>query len=63
MTHPGKNIVVVSHGTVITLFVEKFNGIDPFSFWKKLDLPSFVVLSLPQHKLVTTIETIRGSSQ
>lgn len=57
--HPDKNIVVVSHGTVITLFVEKYNRMDPFSFWKKLDLPSFVVLSLPQHQLVTTVETIK----
>ena len=56
--HPNKNIVVVSHGTVITLFVEKFNGLEAFSFWRKLDLPSFVVLSLPQHKLVKTVEGV-----
>jgi len=56
--HPNKNIVLVAHGTVITLFVEKFNNLESFSFWKKLDLPSFVVLSLPHHKLVKTVEGV-----
>lgn len=58
LEYPDKNIVVVAHGTVITLSVEKFTGLEPFPFWKKLDLPSFVVLSLPGHKLVTTVESI-----
>jgi broad specificity phosphatase PhoE len=56
--HPDKNIVVVAHGTVITLFVEKYNDLEAFSYWKKLDLPSFVVLSLPHHKLVKTVEGV-----
>lgn len=56
--HPNKNIVVVAHGTVITFFVEKFNDLEAFSFWRKLDLPSFVVFSLPHHKLVKTVEGI-----
>lgn len=56
--HPDKNIVVVAHGTVITLFVEKSNNLEAFSFWKKLGLPSFVVLSLPHHKLVKTVEGV-----
>ncbi|HLO30745.1 MAG TPA: histidine phosphatase family protein [Anaerolineales bacterium] len=53
-----KNIVVVSHGTVITLFVEKMTGLKSFSFWKNLDLPSFVVFSLPGHELLTIVESI-----
>ena len=56
--HPDKNIVVVAHGTVITLFVQKFNNLEAFSFWRKLDLPSFVVLSRPHHKLVKTVEGV-----
>lgn len=56
--HPDKNIVVVAHGTVITLFVSKFNTVEAFSFWKKLDLPSFVVLSLPSHKIVRLVEGV-----
>jgi broad specificity phosphatase PhoE len=56
--HPDKNIVVVAHGTVITLFVNQFNPIEAFSFWRKLALPSFVVLSLPNHKLVKLVEGV-----
>jgi broad specificity phosphatase PhoE len=56
--NPNKNIAVVSHGTVITLFVQKMTGLEPFSFWKKLDLPAFVVFSLPELKLVTTVESV-----
>lgn len=58
MEYPNKNIMVVSHGTVITLFVQKSTGLEPLSFWKKLGLPSFVVLSLPQHKLMTVVESV-----
>ena len=56
--HPDKNIVIIAHGTVITLFVDKFNTVEAFSFWRKLDLPAFVVLSLPQHKLVKIVEGV-----
>jgi broad specificity phosphatase PhoE len=56
--YPDKNIVVVAHGTVITLFVKNFNELEAFAFWRNLDLPSFVVLSLPSHKLVKTVEGV-----
>ena len=56
--YPNKSIAVVTHGTVITLFAEKVTGLEPFQFWKRLDLPSFVVLSLPGYKLVTTVENV-----
>ena len=55
---PNRNIVIVAHGTVITLFVARFNDLDAFSFWRRLDLPSFVVLSLPHHTLVKTVECV-----
>lgn len=45
------NFVVVSHGTVITLFVSAHNSIHPFEFWKQLALPSFVALRLPHFQL------------
>ena len=56
--YPDKNILVVSHGTVMTLFVERMTGLEPFSFWKKLDCPAVVVLSLPDHGLITTVEHV-----
>ena len=45
---PGGNVVIIAHGTVMTLFVANCVEIRPFEFWKRLGLPSFVVLSLPE---------------
>lgn len=39
-------IAFVTHGTVISLFVEKYNPISGFDLWKNLQCGSFVVLSL-----------------
>jgi broad specificity phosphatase PhoE len=57
--HPGQTLAVVAHGTVMSLFVAYNNSIDPFTFWKSLALPCFVVLSL----LKFTIETISPDPQ
>lgn len=43
----GKNLVIVSHGTVISLLCAAYGGLDAFTLWKELDCPSFVVLTLP----------------
>ena len=42
------DIVVVSHGTVMTLFVAAVAGLEPFAFWKSLGMPGAVALSLPE---------------
>jgi broad specificity phosphatase PhoE len=57
-SYPHSNIAVVAHGTVITLLVARAVGLEPFSFWKRLGLPSFVVLSLPKMEWVTVVENI-----
>lgn len=44
--HPQKNIAIVAHGTVITLFVSRFTMQDSFDFWTRLGLPSFVILNV-----------------
>jgi len=38
-------LVIVTHGTVISLFVARVCGVDPFSVWKSLKLPCMVVFS------------------
>ena len=50
------DIVVVSHGTVMTLFVAEVAGVEPFRFWKSLGMPAAVTLSVPELTLagVTT---------
>ena len=39
-----ENVVIVAHGTVITLFVAAHVTIEPFAFWKRLGLPALVVM-------------------
>jgi len=44
--HGDKTIVIVSHGTVISLFVSRLTGISDIFLWNELGLPSFVVLDM-----------------
>jgi broad specificity phosphatase PhoE len=60
-SHPAQNIVVVSHGTVITLFVSRQVCLEPFHLWKRLGLPSFVVLSLPELHLLSITGKVEAS--
>jgi probable phosphoglycerate mutase len=57
-SYPERNVAVVCHGTVISLFVAECSGVEGPSFWKRLGLPSFVVLSLPERELLEVVETI-----
>lgn len=56
--HPEEKLAVVSHGTVISLFVAFHNSLDPFTIWKQLGLPSLAVLELPRFKLQELINPI-----
>jgi broad specificity phosphatase PhoE len=57
---PDETVAVVSHGTVMTLFVSDIEGIEPFPFWKRLGLPSFVVLDRTSLRLKLAVDTITG---
>lgn len=51
--------IVVAHGTVISLYVARAAGIEPFPLWQSLGLPSYVVLSQGarrQVEIVTGVE-------
>jgi broad specificity phosphatase PhoE len=52
------NIAVIAHGTVISLFVALHVDIEPMSLWRRLGLPSFVVLRLPMFSIEEIAETI-----
>jgi broad specificity phosphatase PhoE len=56
--HPKQNVVIVSHGTVMTLFVARMAGLEPFPFWNGLGLPAFVVFSRPELDLVGVVEEV-----
>ena len=57
--HSEGTIVVVAHGAVISLFVAQCAGLQPYDYWKRLDLPSFAVLAIPGMRLLTTVVGIR----
>jgi broad specificity phosphatase PhoE len=47
-----ETVALVTHGTVLTLFIGAFNPIDPLSFWKGLGLPAVVVVERPSFRLI-----------
>jgi broad specificity phosphatase PhoE len=49
---PAGDLAIVTHGTVLTLFVARHNPIDPFEFWKALAMPDVVELELPGYRLI-----------
>ena len=51
-TYPEKTIILVSHGTVVSLWVSRLIGTSPFELWKELGLPSFVVLDMDANTIV-----------
>jgi len=51
--HSNETVVIVAHGTVISLFVSSLKGISGWSLWNELGLPSFVVIDVQSNTLVT----------
>ena len=56
--YPSQTIALVTHGTVMTLFVAAYTSIAPLPFWKSLGMPALVVLSLPDLELLEVIERL-----
>ena len=50
--HRSKTIVIVTHGTVISLFVSRLTGSSDLELWSKLGLPSFVAMDLHSNTLI-----------
>ena len=50
--------IVVTHGTVITLYVASVAGVRPMAFWHRLGLPSYVVLTLPDMHILSTVASV-----
>lgn len=56
--YPQGNLAVVTHGTVLSLFVSRAVRIEPIPLWKRLGLPSFVALQLPDSGLLEIVESV-----
>jgi 2,3-bisphosphoglycerate-dependent phosphoglycerate mutase len=55
---PAQNVVVVTHGTVIALFVAAHNQVDAFQLWQRLPCSACVVLGLPALELLETVDPV-----
>jgi broad specificity phosphatase PhoE len=53
-----ETLVIVAHGTVITLYVSCLTGIAPFPLWQRLGLPGFVVLNGQQKTVISIMDEV-----
>lgn len=60
--HPAGNLAVVSHGTVMSLFVAAHADIDVVDFWMRLSMPALVIFSLPDFSLLEVTNLIPGET-
>ncbi len=52
------DVVVVSHGTVISLLIAGRTGLDPMEVWRGLTTPCYAVVELPGFKLLDIVSDI-----
>ena len=50
--------VVVTHGTVMTLYAARVAGVRQMCFWSRLGLPSFVVMTLPDMDIQSVADSV-----
>ncbi|HET7579240.1 MAG TPA: histidine phosphatase family protein [Bacillales bacterium] len=55
-----EDIILVTHGTVMSLFVNRYNDIDIFQLWNSLQCPSIIELSVPSFKITGIVEEIKS---
>ena len=55
---PAGNLVIVAHGTVISMYVAAAAGLDARALWKRLGLPSFVVMGLPGGNVTAEVDSL-----
>lgn len=49
--HPNGDTLIVSHGTVMALFIAKLVNKNPFYIWREMSMPIAYVFSRPKYKL------------
>ncbi len=56
-----ENLIAISHGTVIALFVSDYNEeVDSFDLWRRLKCGSFVVLRNPSMEVLEIVDPANG---
>ncbi len=55
-SHSDGNVALVTHGTVLALFLAGAAGKCAFEWWRKMGLPSFVVMEWPGRDVEVVVE-------
>ncbi len=53
--------IVVTHGTVMTLYVARVADVEPMSFWRELKTPCFVEVELPNMRVGPVVASDEGA--
>jgi broad specificity phosphatase PhoE len=56
--HPEGNLAIVTHGTVIALYIATISQEDGYQLWRKMGLPSYAVIQDPDAKLLDLVPSI-----
>jgi broad specificity phosphatase PhoE len=56
--HRGRRLCVVAHGTVISLHLERRYGVDGWTTWQRLDVPSYVVVDRKSKTIVDLVSSV-----
>jgi broad specificity phosphatase PhoE len=56
--YPLKNIAIVTHGTVLSLFVSQKTGEDIYEFWQSLGMPAIIAFSYPELRMIAQSKEI-----
>jgi hypothetical protein len=51
-----------THATVLSMYLGHILKCDPIEIWKSLAMPAYVVLSLPEQKLVKIVNHIQDET-
>ena len=50
--------IVVTHGTVMTLYAASVAGVQTMDFWRRLGLPSYVALTVPDMRIQSVVDDV-----
>lgn len=56
--HPQGNLLVVSHGTVLALWLANYCQLDGYRVWREMGLPSYVTLEWPACELLERVDRL-----
>ena len=56
--HPGQTLAIVTHATVLSVYLGHILGRDPVEIWNTMGMPAYIVLSLPEKNLLKIVNRL-----